>query len=87
MRLDYDEYCDGETRKRFLAEYPPDRIDAALRDQMKILRREQPDWFTRVPEATRREVATGRLYATLRTQLKLPSFEQWMARERQIRMF
>jgi hypothetical protein len=85
--LDYEEFCNVEARRKLDAQYPSDQREAALKEQMKLLRREQPEWFARVPESTRREVASGRLFATVKSQIKLPSFDQWLAKERQLRIF
>jgi hypothetical protein len=35
-------------------------METALHEQMKVIKREQPEWFSRVPEKTRRELALGR---------------------------
>ena len=87
FHLEYEEFCNTEARKKLDTQYPADQRETALKDQMKLLRREQPEWFTRVPESTRREVAAGRLFATIKAQMKLPSFDQWLAQERQLRIF
>ena len=86
LHLEYEEFCNGEARQKIDA-YPQDQRETALKEQLKLLRREQPEWFTRVPESTRREVAAGRLFAIVKSQLKLPAFEQWLAKERQLRIF
>lgn len=52
-------------------------LESALRDQMKAIKREQPEWFGRIPELTRREVALGRLKSAIRDNLSLPNFEHW----------
>jgi len=54
---------------------------------MKAIKREQPEWFGRIPEATRREVALGRLKSSIREGLNLPTFERWSKRDLQQRLF
>lgn len=54
---------------------------------MKAIKREQPGWFTRVPEITRREAALSRLRAAVRDSMDLPSFERWSKQNTQLRMF
>jgi len=73
----YDEFCQEQISKKLKADYPPERLEAVLREHMKSIKREQPEWFARVPDSTRREVATSRLKAAIREHLALPSFERW----------
>lgn len=54
---------------------------------MKAIKREQPEWFSRVVDATRREAALSRLRAVVREGLNLPSFERWSKHDTQTRMF
>ncbi len=77
LESEYDEFCRHEVQKRVKADYNDERLESALRDHMKIIKREQPEWFARVPDAVRREVALGRLESAIRETLSLPSFEQW----------
>ena len=42
-----------------------------------MVKREQPQWFARVPDHTRRELALGRLKSEIRETLDLPNFEYW----------
>jgi hypothetical protein len=83
----YDEFCQEKIRKDLEAHYPADRLENALRDQMKIIKREQPEWFGRVPEAMRREVALGRLKSAIRENLNLPGFEHWSKQNLQQQLF
>ena len=83
----YDDFCQKQIDKRLKSDYAADRLDAALREQMKIIRREQPEWFLRISESTRHEVALGRLRTALRENLNLPSFEQWSKQNFQQRLF
>ena len=89
MKLEnsYDEFCEEQVQKRIESEYTGDRFEIAIRDQLKAIKREQPEWFVRVVESTRREVAVGRLKSAIRTSLNLPSFEQWSKQNQQQRLF
>jgi len=87
LENEYDEFCHELIRKKLEVEYPADRLEGALREQMKAIKREQPEWYGRIPEETRREVALGRLKSAVREGLHLPSFEQWSKRDLQQRLF
>ena len=87
LRNAYDEFCYEQISKKLDADYPADRLDAALREHLKTIKREQPEWFARVPESTRREVAMSRLKASIREHLALPSFERWHKQTVQDRLF
>jgi hypothetical protein len=54
---------------------------------MRIVKREQPEWFGRIPEATQKEVALSRLRSTVREGLDLPTFEHWTKSDLQQRLF
>ncbi|MBZ5621845.1 MAG: replication initiator protein A [Acidobacteriia bacterium] len=83
----YEEFCQEQIRKELESQYPADRLESALRDQMKAIKREQPEWFGRIPEVTRREVALGRLKSAIRDNLSLPSFEHWTKQNLQQQLF
>ena len=85
LQIDYDEYCQEEIAQRLKVEYPPERLETTLHEQMKAIKREQPEWFGRVPEAVRREVALSRLKAAIRENL--PSIQQWSKQSPQRRLF
>ena len=87
LESEYDEFCQKQIRKELESRYPADRLEPALRDQMKAIKREQPEWFGRIPELTRREVALGRLKSEIRDNLSLPSFEQWTKQHLQQQLF
>jgi len=87
LETEYDEFCQEQIRKRLESEYQTERLEIALREQMKAIKREQPEWFGRIPEATRREVALGRLKSSIREGLNLPTFERWSKRDLQQRLF
>ena len=69
------------------AHYSGERLETALRDQMKTIRRQQPEWFARVPDATRREIALARLRTAVRERLDVLSFERWSSLQRQQQLF
>lgn len=83
----YDEYCEQQVKERLETQYAGEKLDAALRENLKIVRREQPEWFARMPENIRLEVALGRLRTTVRDSLNLPGFEEWAKRNPQDRLF
>jgi Replication initiator protein A len=87
LENEYDEFCQDQIRKRLESEYPANRLETALREHMKVIKREQPEWFARIPEGTRREVAIGHLKSAIRDSLNLPSFEHWSKRDLQQRLF
>jgi hypothetical protein len=83
----YDEFCQQQISKKLDSDYPPDRLETALKEQLKSVKRDQPEWFARVAENTRREVAMSRLRAAIRDHLALPSFERWHKQTMQERLF
>jgi Replication initiator protein A len=87
LENEYDEFCHDQIRKRLESEYPADRLETALREHMKVVKREQPEWFARIPEGTRREVAIGHLKSAIRDSLNLPSFEHWSKQDLQQHLF
>jgi hypothetical protein len=87
LESEYDEFCQEQIRKDLESRYPAERLESALRDQMKVIKREQPEWFGRVPEATRREVALGRLKSAIRENLNLPGFDYWSKQNLQQHLF
>jgi hypothetical protein len=87
LESEYDGFCQEQIRKEIESQFPADRLETALREQMKAIKREQPEWFGRIPELTRREVALGRLKSTIRDNLSLPSFEHWTKQHLQQQLF
>jgi hypothetical protein len=83
LENDYDEYCQEQVRLKLEKDYSADRLESALREQLKTVKREQPEWFDRVPESTQKEVALGRLKSQIRDSLSLPNFERWSRQEQQ----
>lgn len=86
LQNQYEQFCLEETDK-CIRSYDKDDFEVALREQMKIVKREQPEWFGRIPEATQREVALARLRSTIRESLELPTFEHWSKSDLQQRLF
>jgi hypothetical protein len=87
LESQYDEFCQHQMQKELESQYSTDRLENALRDRMKAIKREQPEWFGRIPEATRREVALGRLKSEIVDKLNLPSFERWTKMNLQEQLF
>jgi len=88
MRLEdqYQDFCRDHV-KLIISEYSSERLELALREQLKVVKREQPEWFSRVPDVTRREVAMSRLQSVISTEANLPSFEAWRKRDSQQSLF
>ncbi|MBZ5653511.1 MAG: replication initiator protein A [Acidobacteriia bacterium] len=87
LESDYDEFCQRQIQKEIESHYPADLLESALRDHMKAIKREQPEWFGRVPEIMRREVALGRLKSAILDDLDLPGFERWAKLNQQQKLF
>jgi hypothetical protein len=87
MRLQYDQFCHDQMCQTMEADYPGERLEAAIKEQMKTLKRAQPEWFTRAPEITRREVAISQLQGIVKENLNLPPFEEWVKSTAQMRIF
>jgi hypothetical protein len=77
-----DDFCQLQISKKLESDDPPERMETALKEHLKSIKREQPGWFARVPDATPREVALSRLKASIREHLALPSFERWQKQTR-----
>jgi len=86
-RLEYDNYCDEEVRRKQDELYSGDRLEEVLRTKLKQVRREQPDLFGRLSEAGRRNLAESMIRAEVREGLSLPTFEQWQKQNPQRQMF
>jgi Replication initiator protein A len=88
MEYDYEEFCQREIRKKREACYPTEeRLNTAIREQLKIIRKEQPNWYDRASEPMRRDVAMGRLNTLVRESMELASFETWSKQDSQRRLF
>ena len=87
LHNDYEAFTEQQISLHLDTHYSTERLEAALREQMKAIRREQPEWFARVPDSTRREIAIARLRAAIRQGLDLPSFERWVTQYAQQQLF
>ena len=87
VRQCYRDFCQEQIRTTLEREYRGPKLEAAITEQLRGLKREQSELFERLPETTRREVAFGRLQAAVRERLKLPSLDTWIKTEPQQRMF
>lgn len=87
LRDEYERHCERQVENRLNTEYVDDRLQSALREQLKIIRRELPDWYQRVTDANRMEMAMARLRSQIREQLNFPTFEQWSRSDSQQRLF
>ena len=81
MRLEdeFQDYCRDRV-KRLISGYSPERLELALQEQLKVVKREQPEWFSRVPDVTRRELAMSRLQTVVSAEADIPSFDAWRKR-------
>ena len=84
---DYEEFCHHQVRKKIEQDYPGERLEAAIRDQLRVIRREQLSWYERVPDPVRREVALSRIQTMVRESMDLPALEKWSKRDTQRRLF
>jgi hypothetical protein len=82
----YQQFCRDEAKLR-MKEYSEEQLEMALRDHMKVIKREQLEWFSRIPAATQREVAMSRLQTALLEEASLPSFEAWRKSQSQQSLF
>ncbi len=87
LREDYEEFKREEVHKKMESSYPPAKLEEAIREKLKQIRREQPDWYARLTEPMRRETAIGMIEAEVRDSARLPAFDQWSKRDLQMRMF
>ncbi|MBX7134037.1 MAG: replication initiator protein A [Fimbriimonadaceae bacterium] len=87
LETEYQEFCEEQVAAALRVQFPADKLDAAIRDRFKVIKREQPEWFAVAVESERREVALARLRAEIRQSLDLPTFEHWSKRDLQQRLF
>jgi hypothetical protein len=87
LRLAYDDYCESEVTSGLESQFSGESLERAVSEQLKTLRQQQPEWFRRVNDSLRRELAVGRLRSALRQSLDLPSFEEWARRNSQSQLF
>jgi hypothetical protein len=84
--IEYDEFCREQVKRQMEREFIGERLQLAIRDQLRTLKREQAEWFERVPQATKNEVALSRLHTQVRNSLNLPTFSEWQ-KQRDTRLF
>ena len=84
---DYELYCEKRIVEGLAKHYPAERLETAIRDETKHIRRAQPNWFDRIPEQTKREVALARVKTGLRDALQLPTFDEWRKLQSQDALF
>lgn len=88
QELEYDDFCHARIAAKLEADYAGERMESSIREQIKALKREQPEWFERVTQASRRELAIVRLHGIIRESLNLPAFAEWIkTRDTQLQMF
>ena len=87
LRQEYDEFCHFEVRRKIETAYTEEQRSAAVRDELKVVRKEQPEWFQRMSETMRKDLAMSRIRTKVREGLDLPSFERWSKLELQQRLF
>jgi hypothetical protein len=87
LQQQYESFRDEQVRLHLATEFQGDKLDLALKEQLKTLKRSQPEWFARVPEGIRREVALGQLRQLVRDGMNLPGFDEWLKKEAQLTMF
>ena len=45
LENDYAQFGEEEICEHLESNYPPNRLELALREQTKMIKREQPEWF------------------------------------------
>ena len=83
----YEHFRREQIRQKWETELTPEQQQTLLRDRLKALKREQPEWFARIPESARLEVATAMAHRTLEDDMTFPTFDAWSKRNIQMRMF
>lgn len=86
LREEYERFCEQEVNRLLAENYPDQQLQEAIKGKMKTYRREQPEWFSRLQESTRIEVALNSLKAQIR-DAQIASFEVWSKRDQQIRLY
>ena len=86
LRAEYDQFTQVEVDRMITEQYPGSKWDEAIRVKLKAMRKEQPELFSRLPEATQREMVAESIRAGLR-ETAVPSFEVWTGRDRQMPLF
>ena len=73
--------------KQRIEKYSPEQLETAIRENLSAIKKEQPEWFARIPSATQKEVALSRLNSTVMADADLPTFETWRKTEFQQKLF
>jgi len=87
LQAQYEQLCLDRIRHHIAHDLGPELADLGIKQQLKALKREQADWYSRVPDAIRREVAAARFETQIRQTLNLPSFEHWLKESSQATLF
>ena len=87
LREQYDQFRREQIQQQWERAFTVDQQQSLIRDRLKVLKREQPEWFARLPEATRQEVALGLVYRSLEDEISFPTFDSWSKKNSQLRMF
>lgn len=86
LEEEYQAFCRGEVKRR-IEKYSPEQLETAIRENLSAIKKEQPEWFARIPSATQKEVALSRLHSTVLADADLPTFETWRKTEFQQKLF
>jgi hypothetical protein len=87
LKEQYEQFRREQVQQRWESAFTVDQQQSLIRDRLKVLKREQPEWFTRLPESTRQEVALGLVYRSLEDEISFPTFDSWSKKNSQLRMF
>jgi hypothetical protein len=87
LQQEYESFRDDLVSRRMNADYDAEKLESAIKENLKALKRSQSEWFGKVPESTRRELAIGQIRQSVRERINIPTFEQWLNKEGQLRMF
>jgi|SRR5215472_6305300 len=85
--IDYERYCYEQIEAQMRKLYPAEKLEPVITEQVRLLKREQPEWFARVPDVTKREVALNRVRATVRDGMEFMNREQWSKQNTQLKIF
>ena len=70
-----------------IEKYSPEQLETAIPENLSAIKKEQPEWFARIPSATQKEVELSRLQSTVMAEADLPSFETCQKTEFQRKLF
>lgn len=86
LEEDYRHFCREQVNRR-IDRYSPEKLEQSIREHLAAIKREQPEWFARIPQVTQREVAHSRLQTAIMAEANLPSFETWRKSDVQRNLF